>query len=88
MPPFDQFYPKFMPLIGRADLVGNPRYTIKSITENHLHEEFINILDERFRKTAAEEKILTEADICTPSPRSGRKCWRTSRRGPSACLKR
>ena len=25
MPPFDMFYPKFMPLIGREDLVGNER---------------------------------------------------------------
>ena len=73
MPPFDQFYPKFMPLIGREDLVGNPRYTIKSITENKLNEEFINILDEAFaQKTAAEwEKILTEADI----PHSVAKVW-------------
>jgi cinnamoyl-CoA:phenyllactate CoA-transferase len=36
-PPFDVFYPTFMPLIGHPELVGNPRYTMKSITENKLH---------------------------------------------------
>ena len=55
MPPFDVFYPKFMPLIGREDLVGNTRYTMDSITKNHLHREFIEILEEAFlKKTAAE----------------------------------
>ena len=65
MPPFDMFYPRFMPLIGRADLVGNPRYTMDNITENQLHGEFIAILAEALaQKTAAEwDTILTEADI-------------------------
>jgi len=65
MPPFDLFYPRFMPLIGRADLVGDSRYTMDNITENHLHSEFIGILDEAFsKKTAAEWlEILTAADI-------------------------
>ena len=65
MPPFDVFYPKFMPLIGRADLVGDPRYTMDSITKNKLHAEFIDILTEAFeKKTAAEwDAILTENDI-------------------------
>ena len=65
MPPFDLYYPKFMPLIGRADLVGNPRYTMESITKNKLHAEFVDILTEAFRqKTAAEwDAILTENDI-------------------------
>ncbi len=65
MPPFDMFYPKFMPLIGRADLVGNPRYTMASISENKLHAEFIDILTDAFRqKTAAEwDVIFTENDI-------------------------
>ena len=65
MPPFDLFYPKFMPLIGREDLVGNPRYTIDSITENKLHAEFIEILDNAFaQKTSAEwSEILVKADI-------------------------
>ncbi len=65
MPPFDQFYPRFMPLIGRADLVGDPRYTMESITRNKLHAEFIDILTEAFeQKTAAEwDGIFTANDI-------------------------
>ncbi len=65
MPPFDMFYPKFMPLIGRADLVGDPRYTMANITENGLHAEFIDILTEAFeRKTAAQwDEIFTKNDI-------------------------
>ena len=65
MPPFDMFYPKFMPLIGREDLVGNPRYTMDNITKNKLHSEFIDILTEAFRKKSAAEwdQILTENDI-------------------------
>lgn len=65
MPPFDIFYPRFMPLIGREDLVGNPRYTMDNITENHLHEEFINIIDEAFEKKTTAEwlEILKKADI-------------------------
>ncbi|MBR5490094.1 MAG: CoA transferase, partial [Oscillospiraceae bacterium] len=55
MPPFDMFYPRFMPLIGRADLVGDPRYTMDNITKNKLHPEFVDILTEGFeKKTAAE----------------------------------
>lgn len=73
MPPFDMFYPKFMPLIGREDLVGNERYTMDSITKNHLHTEFISIIDEAFAKKDAEEwdKILREADI----PHSVAQTW-------------
>jgi cinnamoyl-CoA:phenyllactate CoA-transferase len=65
MPPFDVFYPKFMPLIGRADLVGDPRYTMENITKNRLHAEFVDILTAAFRtRTAAEwDAILTENDI-------------------------
>lgn len=65
MPPFDVFYPKFMPLIGREDLVGDPRYTMDSITKNKLHSEFIDILTEAFeKKTVAEwDEIFTANDI-------------------------
>ncbi|MCL2391457.1 MAG: CoA transferase [Oscillospiraceae bacterium] len=65
MPPFDMFYPIFMPLIGREDLVGNERYTMASITNNKLHGEFVAIISEAFAQKTAEEwtKILTEADI-------------------------
>ena len=65
MPPFDMFYPKFMPLIGREDLVGNPRYTMDSITKNKLHGEFVQIITDAFEQKTAEEwsKILVEGDI-------------------------
>ena len=65
MPPFDLLYPKFMPLIGREDLVGDPRYTMESITVNKLHGEFIAIIEDAFaQKTAAEwNEILTKGDI-------------------------
>ncbi|MDR0446585.1 MAG: CoA transferase [Oscillospiraceae bacterium] len=65
MPPFDIFYPKFMPLIGREDLVGNERYTMASITKNELHGEFIAILEEAIAKKTADEwaKLFTEADV-------------------------
>ena len=65
MPPFDLLYPKFMPLIGREDLVGDPRYTMDSITENKLHEEFIDIIEEAFaQRTAAElSELFTKGDI-------------------------
>ncbi len=65
MPPFDMYYPKFMPLIGRADLVGNPRYTMANISANKLHAEFIDILTEAFEQKTAEEwaAIFTAGDI-------------------------
>ena len=65
MPPFDLFYPKFMPLIGRADLVGNTEYTLNNITRKKLHGEFIQIVSDAFAQKTAEEwsKILTEGDI-------------------------
>ena len=73
MPPFDMFYPRFMPLIGREDLVGNPRYTMDNITKNKLHSEFVDILTEAFeKKTVGEwDEILTKADI----PHSMLKSW-------------
>jgi cinnamoyl-CoA:phenyllactate CoA-transferase len=65
MPPFDVFYPRFMPLIDRADLADSERYKINNIMREGLNAEFIAILDEQFvKKTAAEwTKILTENDI-------------------------
>ena len=65
MPPFDLFYPTFMPLIGREDLVGNPRYTIDNIVKNKLNAEFVQILSDAFEQKTSEEwsKILTEGDI-------------------------
>jgi len=82
MPPFDMFYPKFMPMIGRADLVGNPRYTMDNITKNKLHREFIEILTEAFeQKTVAEwDKILTEGDV----PHSVLQSWEEVLEDPQA----
>ena len=82
MPPFDVFYPKFMPLIGRADLVGNPRYTMDNITANKLHAEFIDILTEAFeQKTVAEwDRILTENDI----PHAVLQSWEEALEDPQA----
>jgi len=73
MPPFDIFYPQFMPVIGRPDLVGNPKYTMKSITENKLHAEFIAIIEEAFAKKTAPEwvEILVKADV----PHSVAQTW-------------
>jgi len=82
MPPFDIFYPKFMPLIGRADLVGNPRYTMDSIAKNRLHGEFIAILDEAIAaKTSAEwGEIFVRADI----PHSVAQVWEEVLEDPQA----
>ena len=65
MPPFDLFYPRFMPLIGREDLVGNKEYTLNNITRKKLHGEFIQIVSDAFAQKTAEEwsKILTDGDI-------------------------
>ncbi len=73
MPAFNASYPKLMPLLGREDLLGDPRYTIESITENRLNEEFITILVQAFeQKTAAEwDGILTENDV----PHSVAQTW-------------
>ena len=74
MPIFDFYYPRFMPMIGRADLVDNPRYnSIEYICRNHLNAEFVDILTEAFlKKTAAEwDVILTEGDI----PHSIAQTW-------------
>jgi len=73
MPPFDTFYPKFMPLIGRADLVGSERYTMANISKNKLNREFIEILIAAFeQKTVAEwDEIFTANDI----PHSVAQSW-------------
>jgi cinnamoyl-CoA:phenyllactate CoA-transferase len=65
MPPFDQFYPKFMPLIGREDLVGDERYTMDNMTKHNRNAEFHDILSAAMKqKTAAEwSKIFEENDI-------------------------
>ena len=82
MPPFDIFYPKFMPLIGREDLVGNARYTMKNISENKLHGEFISILEEALAQKTAEEwsQIFTANDI----PHSLCRVWEEVLEDPQA----
>ncbi|NLV50558.1 MAG: CoA transferase [Clostridiales bacterium] len=65
MPAYDTYYPKFMPLIGRSDLVGNTRYTMESITYNNLNSEFVDILSDAIETKTAKEwaDIFTENDI-------------------------
>jgi len=65
MPPFDVYYPKFMPLIGREDLVGNPRYTMANITEQGLNREFIQIVCDAIEQKTVKEwaEIFTANDI-------------------------
>lgn len=62
---FDKYYPQLMPLLGREDLVGDPRYTIANISKERLNREFCGILAEAFeKKTLAEwSEILTAHDI-------------------------
>ena len=74
MPIFDLYYPRFMPMIGREDLLDDPRYnSIDYICKNRLNAEFVDILTEAFlKKTAAEwDRILTEGDI----PHSVAQSW-------------
>jgi cinnamoyl-CoA:phenyllactate CoA-transferase len=73
MPPFDQYYPRFMPLIGRADLVGNPRYTMENITKNHLNREFCDILYEAFATKTLEE--WSEIFVANDIPFSKMQLW-------------
>ncbi len=63
--PFNLLLLKYLKTIGREDLGGNPRYTIDSIAENDLYEEFSDILEEAYaKKTAKEWEVLfKEADI-------------------------
>lgn len=63
MPPFDQFFPKFMPLIGRADLVSCEKYTMENMTKNKLNGEFHDIMSAAIKqKTVAEWSEIFEAN--------------------------
>ena len=64
VPRYDFHYPKFVPLIGRADLIDDPRYYPQANLQANL-EEFYQILADAFaEKDLAEWKqILTEGDI-------------------------
>ena len=64
VPRYDFHYPKFVPLIGRADLVDDPRYYPQANLQNNL-EEFYQVLADAFAQKDLEEwkQILTEGDI-------------------------
>jgi len=64
VPRYDFHYPKFVPLIGRADLVDDPRFYPQTNLQNNL-EEFYDILANGFAEKDLEEwkRVLTEADI-------------------------
>ena len=64
-PAFNLELPKYLETIGRADLVGDPRYTIENIAANNLYAEFTEILEAQYiQKTAAEwDRLFNEADI-------------------------
>ncbi len=64
VPRYDFHYPKFVPLIGRADLIDDPRYYPQANLQANL-EEFYHILADAFAQKDLEEwkQILTEGDI-------------------------
>ena len=65
MPAYDTYYPRFMCLIGRADLSDSPRYTMENISKNRLHAEITGILTQALaQKTLLEwADLFTQADI-------------------------
>lgn len=65
MPPFDLFFPKFMPLIGREDLVGDSRFTMENMTKEKRNREFCEIMAAGIREKTAKEwtEILSANDI-------------------------
>ena len=52
---FDKYFPSVMKAIGREDLIGNERYTIANIMENHLNREFCEIMADAIGKVTLEE---------------------------------
>lgn len=64
MPRYDFFYPKFVTLLGRPELVGDERFFPQSNLQSHL-EEFYEVIQTGIgSKTLAEwVQLLTEADI-------------------------
>lgn len=64
MPQYDKFYPIFMPILGREDLVGDERFFPQTNLQNNL-DEFYSIVADGFAEKTLDEwiKILTEADI-------------------------
>lgn len=64
MPPYDLFYNKFVPLIGREDLVNDERFFPQTNAVNNLAELHDIIRDAIATKPLAEwQQILADADI-------------------------
>lgn len=64
MPPYDFFYPKYMKVIGREDLVGDERYSTMEQLDGKASEMHDIIAAQIIQKDAAEwDKIFREADI-------------------------
>ncbi len=64
MPAYNSFYNKFITLIGREDLVDDPRFFPQANLQDNLKEFQVILRDAMGAKDLAEwEKILTEADI-------------------------
>ena len=64
LPRYDYYYPKFCPVIGREDLIGDPRYFPETNAQAHL-EEFHDIVAEGIGKLdlAELERRMKEADL-------------------------
>lgn len=58
-PEYDRDYEKIMTLVGRSDMVGNPRYMkCAEVNSNNLNEEVVTILDDAIGK-------ITRKDLLT-----------------------
>lgn len=62
---FEKHFNKILEIIGREDLIGDPRWQRIEDTMYDRAPEFVNILDEGFRKMTRDEVLakLTAADI-------------------------
>lgn len=64
MPRYDYYYPKFMPVINREDLIDDPRYFPQTNLQAHL-EEFYQVLVDGIGSLTLEEMCqrMTVADL-------------------------
>ncbi|MDR2433401.1 MAG: CoA transferase [Treponema sp.] len=64
MPRYDFYYPKFCPVIDRADLIDDPRFFPQTSLQEHL-DEFYAIVDEGIRRLDLTEleKRMNQADL-------------------------
>jgi len=64
MPRYDFYYPKFMEVLGRPDLVGDPRFFPQSNLQSNL-DEFYEVIREGMAQKDLDEwvRLLTEADL-------------------------